>query len=210
MKTCPKNLKITKSRNLLPPAHLSPPADLLAQGQGSWRASSRRPESASYFTFLMTTTPPTLDGITSPVVPHWQLPVGRAHCGTHRWLSGTPNGHPLTVGCLWVGPTEAPSNGWARPVAPQQGAEWRGPAMALAGGCAHPAVLRDYTVGEREPLRRMVLGKLHSYMHKNHTGILSRTIYKSNLTMNQILQCETWSHKTPRSKHRQYVLWHQS
>ena len=32
----------------------------------------------------MTTAPLTLDWITSPVVPHWQLSSGRAHCGADQ------------------------------------------------------------------------------------------------------------------------------
>ena len=41
------------------------------------------------------------------VVSHWQLPVGRAHCGAEQLLSRTINSRSLTVGCLWAGPTEA-------------------------------------------------------------------------------------------------------
>ena len=52
-----------------------------------------------------------------PVVPHWQLPVGRAHCSADQLLSRTAKDCSLIVGCLWKGPTEAPSNGWARPIA---------------------------------------------------------------------------------------------
>ena len=40
--------------------------------------------------------------------------------------------------------------------------------------------------------------------------MLSFAIYKSNLKMNQTLQCKAWSHETPSRKHRQYTLWHQS
>ena len=50
------------------------------------------------------------------------------------------------------------------------------------------------------------IGKTDGCMHKNQPGILSRTIYKSTLKMNQTLQCKAWSHETPRRKHRQYTL----
>ena len=64
------------------------------------------------------TAPLTLDWITSLVVPHWQLPVGRAHWVlTNSWTGQLPIGSSLIVGCLWVGPSEALTNCWARPVA---------------------------------------------------------------------------------------------
>ena len=56
-----------------------------AEGWGTWRASRRRPESASYLTLhWVTRTPLTPGSIASPVVPHWQLPVGRALCGADQ------------------------------------------------------------------------------------------------------------------------------
>ena len=78
-----------------PVRSLGPPVLPLAQDCVSCRASRIRPESASYLTHhLMTTTPP-----------------------TNPWLNLFPNSRSLKVGCLWVGSTEAPTNGRARPVA---------------------------------------------------------------------------------------------
>ena len=68
-----------------PVCSLGPPAHLPVQGWVNWRASRRRSASASYLTlYLMTPTPWTLDWITSPVVLHWQLPVGRAQCSVDQ------------------------------------------------------------------------------------------------------------------------------
>ena len=66
----------------------------------------------------MTNAPLSLDWITSPVVPHWQLSSGRANVElTNSWAGEVPVGISLIVGCLMAGPIDALSNCWARPVA---------------------------------------------------------------------------------------------
>ena len=51
----------------------------------------------------MTTAPLTLDWITSPVVPHWQLSSGRAHCGADQWLSRRSTSRYLINSWLLMG-----------------------------------------------------------------------------------------------------------
>ena len=46
-------------------------------------------------------------------------------------------------------------------------------------------------MGKRQILQYMVLGKLDSYMEKNQTGLLSRTIYENKLKMDYRLKCKT-------------------
>ena len=41
--------------------------------------------------------------------------------------------------------------------------------------------IQEYTVGNRQPLQYMVLGKLDSYMQKNKVGLLAHTIYSNKL-----------------------------
>ena len=42
---------------------------------------------------------------------------------------------------------------------------------------------QEYTMGQRQPLQKMVLGKLDSYMEKNEIGTLPNTMHKDKLKM---------------------------
>ena len=78
------------------------------------------------------------------VVSHWQLPVGRAHCGAEQLLSRTINSRSLTVGCLWAGPTEALRH-WAmaeQDLLPSNREQRKAQQWLPAEGCAHPALLQ--------------------------------------------------------------------
>ena len=54
----------------------------------------------------MTNAPLSLDWITSPVVPHWQVTSDRAQCGAEQWLSRRSISRYLTDSCLLIGKAE--------------------------------------------------------------------------------------------------------
>ena len=65
----------------------------------------------------MTNAPRSIDWITSPVFPHWQLSSCRVNVElTNGWAGEVPVGISLIVGCLLAGLSDALSNCWARPV----------------------------------------------------------------------------------------------
>ena len=61
-------------------------------------------------------------------------------------------------------------------------------------------------MGKRWPLQYLVLGTLDSYTQENETGLLSNSIDKSKLEMDQRPECKSQKHKTLRRKHRQNCL----
>ena len=42
---------------------------------------------------------------------------------------------------------------------------------------------QEYTIGKRQSLQKMMLGKLNSYMQKNQSGLLSCTMHKNKFKM---------------------------
>ena len=59
-------------------------------------------------------TRPTLDWITFPMVPHWQLSVGRAHCAADQQLRRTSTSRYLTDSWLLVGGAHGTTDQWLR------------------------------------------------------------------------------------------------
>ena len=95
---------------------MSPPLILLGTLQPSyWIGKLNLPQLPEIYSQLkkkskvpkgksqMTTAPLTLDWITSPVVPHWQLSSGRAHCGADQWLSRRSTSRYLINSWLLMG-----------------------------------------------------------------------------------------------------------
>ena len=64
---------------------------------------------------------------------------------------------------------------------------------------------QEYTMGERQSLWQIMLGKLDSYMQKNQTGPLSHAIYKNKFKKIKDLNVKTWNYKTPKRKYRQHA-----
>ena len=60
---------------------------------------------------------------------------------------------------------------------------------------------------KRQSLQQMVLGKLDSGMQKNETGLLSYTIHKNKLKMNERPKYETGNHQNPTGENRRQPLW---
>ena len=54
----------------------------------------------------MNKAPLSLDWITSPVVPHWQVSSGRAQCGAEQWLSRRSTSRYLNDSLLLIGKAE--------------------------------------------------------------------------------------------------------
>ena len=62
----------------------------------------------------MNTEPLTFDWITSPVVPHWQISSGRAHCGADQQLRRTSTSRYLIDSWLLVGGAHGSTDQWLR------------------------------------------------------------------------------------------------
>ena len=60
--------------------------------------------------------------------------------------------------------------------------------------------------GEKQPLQKMMLGELDSYMQMNQNEVLSHTICKNKLKMYSRLKCKTRSDKTPTRKNMHSAL----
>ena len=62
--------------------------------------------------------------------------------------------------------------------------------------------------GEKTASSTTGIGKTGQLHEENETGLLSNSIHKSKLKMNQRPECKSWNHKTLRKKHRQKSLGH--
>ena len=69
-----------------------------------------------------------------------------------------------------------------------------------------PQRRQKYTMGKREFIQQVILGKLDSHMQVNEVRELLHIIHKNKLKLAQRLNYRTQYHQIPRREHRHSIL----